>query len=301
MKKIEPNRYPHSATLFKFCKEALEIRYEGNVKVIDQDVGAILGYDPADCSHWKKGKKNIRALATLRSIADHLNIDERLLIDIASGRVGLEEAVFEYRGYGQFALTGRNLEALKKDFFKDPSKWQTGESIKSFEELFDIDRPAITKLAANVLDSGSFDEAPIYIPEVYQLYPNLSLLSDENLETSISVGYEGGEDSKLVTRVSFRGPEMRPYMRFLAAKEVFKHLAKSKNPIASKFFGSPDEVLDIQANIFAGMLLIPGDLLKREVEKVDSSLDIVLQLADVFWVSKALMNQRLRNYMEYFN
>ena len=59
MKKVEANRYPHSATLFRFCKEALEIRYDGNVKVIDQDVGAILGYDPADCSHWKKGKKNI--------------------------------------------------------------------------------------------------------------------------------------------------------------------------------------------------------------------------------------------------
>ena len=60
MKKIMENRYEHSATLFKFCKEALKIRYSGNVKVIDQDVGAFMGYDPADCSHWKKGKKNIR-------------------------------------------------------------------------------------------------------------------------------------------------------------------------------------------------------------------------------------------------
>ena len=37
MKKIAENRYPNSATLFRFCKEALEIRYAGNVKVIDQD------------------------------------------------------------------------------------------------------------------------------------------------------------------------------------------------------------------------------------------------------------------------
>src|SRR5210317_2210482 len=99
MKKVEVNRYPHSATLFKFCKEALEIRYEGNVKVIDQDVGSILGYDPADCSHWKKGKKNIHALSTLRSIADHLSLDENLLVEIAAGKIGLEEALFEYRGY----------------------------------------------------------------------------------------------------------------------------------------------------------------------------------------------------------
>ena len=117
MKKIAENRYPHSATLFKFCKEALAIRYEGNVKVIDQDVGAILGYDPADCSHWKKGKKNIRALSTLRAIADHLAIDDRLLIEIAAGKVGFDEAVFEFRGYGSFGLTGRTSENLKKEFF----------------------------------------------------------------------------------------------------------------------------------------------------------------------------------------
>ena len=121
MKKIAENRYPNSATLFKFCKEALAIRYEGNVKVIDQDVGAILGYDPADCSHWKKGKKNIRALSTLRAIADHLAIDDRLLIEIAAGKVGFDEAVFEFRGYGSFALNGRTGENLKKEFLKSYS------------------------------------------------------------------------------------------------------------------------------------------------------------------------------------
>ena len=59
MKKSAENRYPHSAELFRFCKEALNIKHNFEVKVIDQHVGAILGYDPADCSHWKKGKKNM--------------------------------------------------------------------------------------------------------------------------------------------------------------------------------------------------------------------------------------------------
>ena len=300
MKKIEANRYPHSATLFKFCKEALEIRYEGNVKVIDQDVGAILGYDPADCSHWKKGKKNIRALATLRSIADHLNIDERLLIDIASGKIGLEEAVFEYRGYGSFSLAGRSLENLKKEFFKNPAKWRSDGSMNSFEELFDIDRSAISDLAKNVMESGNFKEAPIYIPEVYQLFPNISLKADDDLDTAVAT-VSADEGTSLATTVQFRGPEMRPYMRFLAAKELFKFMCRSGNPKAAKFADSPAEVMDIQANIFAGMLLVPANILRKEVETIDSSLDIVMQLADVFWVSKALMNQRLRDYMEYLN
>lgn len=298
MKKVEANRYPHSATLFRFCKEALEIRYDGNVKVIDQDVGAILGYDPADCSHWKKGKKNIRALGTLRSIAEHLNIDERLLIDIASGRIGLDEAVFEYKGYGQFGLEGKHLEHLKKEFFKNPQRWQGDDDIRSFEELFDINRPAIIQVAESVLGGGKFVEAPIYIPEVLQMYSAVELESSEDQGIEPYFVKTEGQGPELKTKITFKGPEMRPYIRFLIAKDLFKHLARSHNRIAIEFKDVPDEVLDIQANIFAGCLLVPGSLLRIEVERINSSLDIVMQLADTFWISKALMNQRLRDYME---
>ncbi len=304
MKKTAENRYPHSATLFRFCKEALEIRYEGNVKVIDQDVGAILGYDPADCSHWKKGKKNIRALATLRSIADHLSIDERLLIDIAGGKVGLEEAVFEYRGYGAFALSGRHLENLKKEYFKNPAKWH-GEGqvappsgLKSFEELFDVDRINVTRAAEAVLAAGSFTEAPIYVPELYRLFDNVDLVQDDALDSAVKVELLG-EGSNARTVVRYRGPEMRPYVRFLLAKELFKHLCRVGHAACAKFTASPSEVLDIQANLFAGMLLVPGKMLRKEVERIDSSIDIVTQIAETFWISKALMNQRLRDYMEH--
>ena len=151
-------------------KEALSIRYQGNVKVIDQDVGAILGYDPADCSHWKKGKKNIKALGTLKSIADHLNVDERLLIDIASGKIDIDEAVFEFNGYGSFALRGKTLEGLKKEFFKNPERWQKSEEPKTFEDLFDINRKLVAEIVENVLAEGDFTEAPIYAPELLQLF-----------------------------------------------------------------------------------------------------------------------------------
>ena len=54
MKKDVPVKYPHSASLFQFCRQVLDHKF-GDVRVIDQDVGQILGFDPADCSHWKKG------------------------------------------------------------------------------------------------------------------------------------------------------------------------------------------------------------------------------------------------------
>lgn len=298
MKKIAENRYPNSATLFRFCKEALEIRYEGNVKVIDQDVGAILGYDPADCSHWKKGKKNIRSLSTLRTIADHLAIDERLLIDIAAGKMGLDEAIFEYRGYGAFALQGRTTENLKKEFFKNPARYNTEDSRLTFEDLFDVDRPSVVKAAQVVLETGRFEEAPLYIPEIANLFPNFQVVADETITQPVVVTTEGeGADNKVT--VKFRGSEMRPYLRFLVSRELFKFLTATAHSSVAGLRKCPDEITDIRANLFAGLLLVPGQMLRREVEKVDTAKDIVTQLADTFWVSKAMMNQRLRDYMEH--
>lgn len=298
MKKVEANRYPNSATLFRFCKEALEIRYDGNVKVIDQDVGAILGYDPADCSHWKKGKKNIRSLGTLRSIADHLNIDESLLIDITSGKVSLDEAVFEYRGYGQFALGGKNLENLKKEYFKNPDKWPATAAGAGFEEVFDIQRSAVVALADRITERGRFVEAPIYLPEILRMFGSIQMIIRTEQEEPFIIRYEG-EGRELKTIISCREPDTRPYIRFIAAKSLFKHLVMSQQPEAKVFVGCPAEVIDIQANIFAGALLIPSQMLRREVDRIDTSFDLLRQLADVFWVSRSLMNQRMRDFLEF--
>ncbi len=296
MKKIAENRYPHSATLFKFCKEALSLRYQGNVKVIDQDVGAILGYDPADCSHWKKGKKNIRALQTLKNIAEYLNVDEKLLIDIAAGKIDLDEAIFEFRGYGHFSLNPQSLDLLKKEYFKNPERWQKNGYLPSFEELFQVSRKDLFECAADILKLGNFTEAPIYLPEIISSFKNIKVLQSPEFGDCITVDYEGEGRSTHVT-IKCRS-ETRPYVRFLIAKELFKFLCISENDVVKNFLSSPKEVREIQGNILAGMLLIPTDLLRAEVDRITSSVDLVQQLADTFWVSKSLMNQRLRDYME---
>ncbi|MES2745384.1 MAG: hypothetical protein V4655_08145 [Bdellovibrionota bacterium] len=300
MKKVEANRYPHSATLFKFCKEALEIRYDGNVKVIDQDVGAILGYDPADCSHWKKGKKNIRSLTTLRSIADHLNVDEGLLIDITSGKVTLDEAVFEFKGYGDFTLNGKPLESLKKEYFKNPSRWQGGGQVPAFETHFQKQRTFVVQLANELVEQGNFTETPLYIPEIYRLVPNITVTNDELQADAVTIRHED-EGQALRTSVTFQTGESRPYLRFIAGKALFKHLANSGRIPQEMLSDTPTEIVDILANVFAGALLIPSDLLREEVQKLDMSFDMIRQLSEIFWVSRSLMNQRLRDYLEHAN
>jgi hypothetical protein len=222
MKRIAENRYPHSATLFKFCKEALALRFETNVKVIDQDVGAILSYDPADCSHWKKGKKNIRSLTTLKNLASYLQIDERLLIEIASGKMELEEDVFEFKGYGPFTFQGQNLENFKKAFFKNPEKWQKEGRDRSFEDLFNLKRESVLGVSENILREGGFKEAPIYLPEILECFKNIELINEPSISKSILTEYSGaGKD--LHATIRYRETEMRPYIRFLLAKECHPH------------------------------------------------------------------------------
>ena len=82
MRKSQDIKYPNSARLFSFCKRVLDAKFS-HARVIDQDVGEILGFDPADCSHWKKGRKQISSVGALASIAQHLGVDERLVIDVA--------------------------------------------------------------------------------------------------------------------------------------------------------------------------------------------------------------------------
>ena len=115
MKKETSVKYPHSASLFQFCRKVLDHKF-GGIRVIDQDVGQILGFDPADCSHWKKGKKNIRSIQAMKSIAKHLGVDEKLVVDVASGEMADWEAFQEYSGYGNFEIDPKLIDSAKKDF-----------------------------------------------------------------------------------------------------------------------------------------------------------------------------------------
>ena len=293
MKKMTENRYPNSAILFRFCKEALELRYEGNVKVIDQDVGALLGYDPADCSHWKKGKKNIRSLSNFKSIAEHLHIDETILIDIVAGKIDLEEAVFEYKGYGNFSAKGSPFDALRKDFFKSPERWQNEGRGQSFEEIFQVHKQEIAVAVERLLKKLPTQEAPISLPNLLAALPSIQLQENPTLDTSIQVVTEGAQTIFYVQSLS-----MRPYVRFLLAKALFFFLCKQPDPLLPLELGASEEIREVQANIFAGMLLVPNSVLKKVVTQLNCATDFIPQLAAHFCVSKSLMTQQFREYLK---
>ncbi len=262
MKRSEENRYAHSATLFKFCKEALNIKHNFEVIVIDQHVGALLGFDPADCSHWKKGKKNIRSIHTINTIAESLDIDARLVTDIVSGQVGLEESVQEFRGYG------------------------------AFESTIDLQREQIFVAAQQLLENADIRSCPVLIPEVLSVCQNIALVqtepeSEKLVETTIELGQNV---------IRMRKGEMKPHIRFLLAREIGRVVLHP-----SLIAAVPFNTVESRLNTFAMLLLIPSPLLQVATREANNSRDLVQQLSDFFWMSRAVVNARIKDFFTHGN
>src|SRR3954470_1715111 len=95
MKRSGAVKFPNSVQLFKFCQKVL--MSQRGAKVHDQEVGSILNFNPSDCSHWKRGEKNVRSVFSLAKLAEALQVETTLIHDVASGAVGLDEAFYEWQ------------------------------------------------------------------------------------------------------------------------------------------------------------------------------------------------------------
>ncbi len=213
--------------------------------------------------------------------------------DVASDDMDVDALASEELDVDAFASEEMDVDALASEEMDVDAFASEEMDVDAFaSEEIDVDA-----LASEELDVDAFASEEMDVPEVIQLYPSIRLEASSEIAAAVETLVEG-QGSEMTTVVRYRDNEMRPYVRFLIAKELFKHLCRSENSVALRFKDAPEEVLDVQANIFAGMLLIPGKMMRSEVDRVDSSLDLVTQLAEIFWVSKALMNQRLRDYLE---
>lgn len=287
MKKSDENRYPHSADLFRFCKEALNIKHNFEVKVIDQHVGAILGYDPADCSHWKKGKKNIKSLQTINTIANHLEVDPRFVTDIISGKSDLEESIQEYKGYGAFTLTPKYYDDMKREFFRNPSRFAVGGEARNFEQVVDLQRDQACTITQKILSDANVKSCPVMIPELLQSLPHVTLREGEGIDRPVLTTLEDGHYT-----ITFRKGDMKPHLRFLIAREIGRiHLYPT---LAEQ---DSDELVAARINLFASLLLVPGHLLQLVTKQLDHTRDLIQQLSESFWVSRSVVNVRLKDFL----
>ncbi len=275
MKISEDNRHTSSATLFQFCKEALNIKHNYEVKVIDQHVGAILGFDPADCTHWKKGKRNVRSIHIINAIAEHLEVDPRVITDIVSGVASLEESLQEYRGYGAFELS-----QLEPQFLRD------GDNLRREESRL---------LAQEILQKADIRSCPVMIPELFSALSNIRFLEEEKDDT-VSHALVTAEKAENCYVIRVRKGDMRPHIRFLTAREIgriflYPELTSEHN----------DSVVAAQLNTFAMQILIPATLLQVATREATNTQDLVEQLSNFFWLGRSVINARIKDFFRHGN
>lgn len=297
MNKEPEMKYPHSANLFQFCRRILDHKYGGG-RIIDQDVGQILGFDPADCSHWKKGKKNIKSIYAMKSIADQLEVDERLVVDVASGELTELEAYYEFSGYGPFTIDLKLFEEAKKDYYrKNVSKWSKDKDTE-FKVSFHPDSSLIDQIVSQIHQRINFAEPPLYLPEVAAFYPEISLqtfaaaANGQDQQAPLTVE---SSPSRIAIRY-VQGFESRPYVRYRIAKTIAPMFLAKREKIEGmdRYL---EHLADVESNLFASKLLIPADLVKKELAQMNPKKDIITQLSEAFWVSKSLMNRRLKEIL----
>jgi len=297
-KEMVDSKYPNSANLFQFCRKVLDHKF-GGVRVIDQDVGQILGFDPADCSHWKKGKKNIRSIQAMKSIADHLGVDERLVVDVASGELDEQEAFFEYSGYGAFSIDPKLVEAAKKDFYRKNANGWSKEKETEFKTHFDINELKIDTIVTDLHKKINFSEAPLYLPEVVNAYPTLQLLAVENSIDNTTEPVTVTKEGDQTTIRYIAGTEMRPYIRYRIARALAEYfLGLGQTNEHGDVANFSQHISEVQQNMFAAKLLAPAHLIRKEMAQLNVAKDIVAQLAEVFWVSKTFMNRRVKDILQ---
>lgn len=328
MKTTQEIRYPQSAGLFQFCRKVLDHKF-GGVRVIDQDVGQILGYDPADCSHWKKGKKSIRSIHAMKTIADHLGVDERLVIDVANGEMTALEGFWEYNGYGEFSLDPSVEEQARKDFFRKHAHSWNKDKEEFFKTISTPKETLIEQCVQMILHKIQFREPPLYLPEIATHFPEIrfvpfttsseeptresnregAALSKENQALSDPSALVKMDSNGTISTIYYQpGSEMKPFTRYAIARNVGLHFLRKAKKQAATAEGKPSSeapfqdilarIEELEANLFAAKLLCPENLLRIEIGRVNVAKDIIAQLSDAFWVSKTFMNRWLKYVLQ---
>lgn len=258
MMNSENYRFPHSSELFLLCKEILNIIHARGEKVTDQDVGSLLDFDPADCTHWKYGRKNIRSIQSMIQIADKLGLDARSISDVAQGRVTLMDTVHDFKSYGSF-------------------------------ECDQATRSILLKEAESCLKKANVEALPILIADLLPSLPGIKVTSQEAQDELIEETIENGET--LITWE--KKAKMCGSLRFLLlSRAAMHHLVAQQERLG---ISTPTQS---HANLLALFLLMPSHFMQLTCIQRDPAKDIIDQYSKYFWLTRSLVNIRLKDFFQ---
>jgi hypothetical protein len=262
-------KFPNSVQLFKFCQKVLA-DHKG-AKVHDQEVGCILKFNPSDCSHWKRGEKNVKSVFAFAKLAEALNVDISLIHDIASGQTSLEEAFFEYKVTHNLAsITSRALEG----------------GIESVNRA----RKVVTEFSENLLKRADFSTPPLYLPEILTFFPFVNAQPVEMVDKlSRVLRKKPGHYS-----IHFCRKELKPQTRMSMALDLARILFEAERDKFPELGALKNHLLPFEELLFTADILVPKSMLLEEFSNLDPRKNVFAELSSTFWVPKALIGFQLQ-------
>lgn len=239
--------------------------HQNGGKIRDQEVGAILNFNPSDCSHWKRGEKNVRSVFALANLAEALSVEPALIHDVASGACNLEEAFFEYMEF-------KHIQTV---FARDMVK----------SERAATKREQVEKFVEQIQKECEFITPPLYLPEVMRTFAFVSTQPVEMLDKlSRILRVKAGKYC-----IQFKKGELKPQTRMSMVKDLARILFEGERARFPELGEGIGELYEFEEVLFTANLLIPKSMLIHEMAKLDVRRNVVSELSSLFWVPKSLI------------
>lgn len=272
MKRSGAVKFPHSVELFRFCQKVLLSKKNG--KVHDQEVGAILNFNPSDCSHWKRGEKNVKSVFALAQLADSLEVETTLLHDVAGGLTSLDEAFFEYKE----SLALKSI--LKTVSEADP-------------EALKVVRKRVFDFVRTLHASCEFSTPPLYLPEVMRFFPFIKTQQADMVDKlSRILRVRPGRYT-----VHFCKGELRSQTRMSMTKDLARIIFQGERTRYPELGAAYPELSEYEQLLFTATILVPRNVFMSEMAKLDARRNVVSEVASLFWVPKILIGFQLQDML----
>jgi coenzyme F420-reducing hydrogenase delta subunit len=245
--------------------------HQKGTKVRDQEVGSILNFNPSDCSHWKRGEKNVRSVFALAKLADALSVETTLIHDITSGTADLDEAFFEYQ-------EAKSFRALKEQIQKvDP------EQLKAARER-------VIEFTQRIQQECEFQTPPLYLPEVMRTFAFISTQPVDMLDKlSRILRVKAGQYC-----IQYKKGELKAQTRMSMVKDLARIVFEGERARFPEFGPMQAELVAYEEQVFVANLLLPRSMLQAELSKLDTRRNVISELATIFWVPKSLISYQLQ-------
>jgi len=265
MKRSESAKFPNSVQLFKFCQKVL-MHQRGSKRVNDQEIGGILEFNPSDCSHWKRGEKNVRSVFSLAKLSEALKVESGLIHDLASGGTALDEAFFEY-------LESTSLNAV------------VAKANTAGEETLNAARVRVTAFVNQLHAQCQFTTPPLYLPEVLRFFSFIQMQPTDMIDRlSRVLRTKPGQYA-----INYRKGDLKAQTRMSVLKDVGRIVFEAERARFPELGASQESVLAFEQLLFTANLLVPKAMLKEEIARLDSRRNVVNELSALFWVPKSLI------------